>query len=106
MASFRSTLIPPDNCVQVVLAPNFSDQHWAEFEEFFEEHIAKGFIFWDLDLRQMTYMNSLLMGLLVGLNAQLRTHRGNLRLVVREKSAVDQVLTISKLRRIMAVSTL
>lgn len=104
-AKFTANAIFKDKCVHVAFSPAFLDTDWPEFDRYYKSQFEKGFLFWDIDLRNLAFMNSQLLGLFVGLNSELTHCSGQLRLLVAENSMIDQLLTISKLRRIMTIVT-
>ena len=54
-------------------------------------------------LRSLAYMNSQMLGLVVGMNTRIGASGGYLRLIVAEGSMIHQLLTISKLHRLVTV---
>ena len=89
-------------CV-VSLNPNFQVDDWKVFEQFYTSRV-KEVSQWDLDLRRLTFMNSMLMGLIVGLNAVVNNNQGQLRLVVARNSKIGELLHQAKVDRILTIT--
>jgi anti-anti-sigma regulatory factor len=105
MEPFSATTVTKEKTVQVVLQPSFCDANWDALELFVKSQMGKGLIYFDLDLRRLTFLNSMMLGLIVGLNGMLGAEGGHARLIVDEDSMINQLLTISKLRRVLTVIT-
>ena len=90
--------------LHVSLSSAFNADAWKEFEDFYREQIRAGCIHWDLDLCQVTFFNNVMLGMLVGLNTILTTREGSLRIVVRSKSPLSQLFSLSRIDRIMSVN--
>jgi anti-anti-sigma regulatory factor len=105
MEPFSATTVTNEKTVQVVFQPGFCDANWDAFALFAKSQMEKGLIYFDLDLRRLTFLNSMMLGLIVGFNGMLGAMGGQARLIVEEKSMINQLLTISKLRRVLTVIT-
>jgi anti-anti-sigma factor len=105
METFTPTLAEAEQRAQILFRPRFSDENWAEFEEYFRPELGRGILSWELDLRQMTFVNSMLLGLLLNMHSEVSAAGGRVCLVVETKSMINQLLTLSKLRQIVTVKT-
>jgi anti-anti-sigma factor len=103
MEQFSTSMADDGDHMQVVLHAGFSDDHWAALERFYREKLDEGQRHWELDLRRLTYINSMMLGLFVSMNTDVITTGGDLRLVVAQNSMINQLLTLSKLRQIVTV---
>ncbi len=90
--------------LHVSLTSAFNADAWKEFEAFYRDRIRDGCIHWDLDLREVTFFNNVMLGMLIGLNTILTTRDGSLRIVVRAKSPLSQLFSLSRIDRIMSVN--
>lgn len=93
----------PRSFIRVTLLPTFEWSLWEDLEQFYYSRIEQGIIHWELDLRQIHHINSMLIGLMVGFNTILTSRKGSLRLLVSKGSPTFQVLFLSKIPRIIPV---
>ena len=103
MAHFIVTRVVADNRMVVVLNPDFTIDHWQALEDFYQKEIAEGKLLWDLDLGQLSFINSMMLGLIVGFNTMLNSRGGEFRLLVPEHSRIGDLLTLAKLDTIINV---
>src|ERR1035437_3398660 len=69
MASFESQFFETTGAMQVVLSPAFSNENWPELQAFYNAQSQNAAIHaWDLDMRRLAFINSMLLGMLVGFN--------------------------------------
>lgn len=101
--AFATQYYDKTNYMTVELLPDFTLRHWTRFENFYRQKVDEGVVNWDLDLRQLLAINSLLLGLLIGLNTDLRKNNGCLRLRVDGQSEVAGQIYESRVNRIITV---
>lgn len=92
LASYSRTLV-------VTFHRQFDDELWKEFTDFFMDKLREGQLKWDLDLRELDFIHSRDIGLIIGLNANLTTQNGNLRLVI-SKDKGQKITRILRLTRV------
>jgi anti-anti-sigma factor len=100
---FSTTSYPSERSIKVALNEDFQHGDWDAIGTLLTQRLQRDIVFWDLDLRRLGFMNSQMLGLIVGMNSEIKMRGGQLRLVVREGSPIDQLLTLSKVRRIITV---
>ncbi|MCL5270333.1 MAG: STAS domain-containing protein [bacterium] len=103
MPSFECQVNESVGFMQVLLKADFTADKWDEFERHYGPLIAKGVVNWDLNLTEMQWINSVFLGLLVGLNTMLSTRGGRLRVLVPRKSKIADILFLAKLNRILNI---
>lgn len=89
--------------IRVTLEATFPVDEWAEFLDFYHAKRGEGFLCWILDLRQLPDLSSLLLGMLVTLNASVANHGGSLTLLVFSDSYVDRILQGTLLDRVLQI---
>jgi anti-anti-sigma regulatory factor len=94
------------NRITIALNPGFSIQDWETFMAFVRHKIGQKVLNWDLDLRRIPCLSSMLLGAMVTLNMVIRSQRGDLRLIVAKGSRVAQLFVLSKLNRIITMMEL
>lgn len=93
-----------EQSVSIVLDPSFSERRWDELLALIEEKgrsSAQSFV---LDMRQLEFITSQFLGLLLELNGRILTRGAHLRLIVAKKSRVSQVLMLACLNRVIPIS--
>ena len=104
MAAFEFQYFENQGLMQIVLAEDFSEASWPELQQFYASHQDDANIhYWDFDMRQVPYINSMLLGLLVGFNAVIVNRGGEFRLLVAKGSKTADLINFSKLNRIINV---
>lgn len=101
MALFQITHIKADYRVIIDFDPSFGINNWASLEFFYQKEIKEGFIFWDFDLGRLGYINSMMLGLLVGFNTMLASRGGKLRLLTPSDSRIADLIKLSRLDQII-----
>ncbi|HOE95218.1 MAG TPA: STAS domain-containing protein [Candidatus Sumerlaeota bacterium] len=87
--------------LQIVLLPGFRQEYWDELMHYVENTDRSGNYRWDLDLRRIEVINSMMLGLIVGLRARLDARGGNLRVLIAPNSKVEQLLQLTRLDQIV-----
>ena len=101
---YASQLFESTGVMQIVLRAGFTHENWPELQEFCQTNLSNDAIhFWDLDLRQVPYINSMLLGLLVGFNAVILNRGAEFRLLVAKGSKTAEIIYFSKINRIINV---
>lgn len=104
MPAFSSSFNADSKTTEVTLLTDLSQKEWNELMEFYQQKIAGGSLHWDLDLRQLDFITSMSLGMIVGLNTSLSTRGGSLRLVMSRGSKVAHLIHLTKLDRIVDVA--
>ena len=89
--------------IEVILQSHFGVDHWQQLENYYREQIGKGKVNWDLDLRNLGFLSSLLIGLIIGLNTILISRQGMLRLIIPKGSHLAEIFRIARLNRVLAI---
>ena len=92
--------------MHVVLPSGFDHLMWGEFEPFYREQIRQNVIHWRLDLSATVTLESVVLGLIVGLNAVLESRGGSLTLVVRKKTPTADLIDSSRVNKIVNVEAI
>ncbi len=88
---------------QLCLLPEFHPDHWDDVSPIIDEKIGHGFLTWDIDLRKLTLINSIMLGYFVELNGKLMSTRGSLRLILKRDSKLLQLIALSKIHLIIPI---
>ncbi len=88
--------------MQVMIHPSFQVEHWPEFEQFHRAQIEQGVVNWDINLREINWINSRFLGLLIGFNAILMYRGGSLKLTLRKNTKFAEIVHQSRLDKIIA----
>jgi anti-anti-sigma regulatory factor len=90
--------------MQIVLAPEFTAENWPEVDAFYQQNADRDSIhFWDMDMRQVPHINSMLLGMLVAFNAVIENRGGKFRLLLAKGSKTAEVIRFAKIHRIINV---
>jgi anti-anti-sigma regulatory factor len=89
--------------MEVVLHFDFKVDQWEDFQKNFSDQLKQDTLKWDLDLRQIRFISSMILGLIVGFNTIVRGHSGILRVITTRNSQVSQLLKPSRLNYILKV---
>lgn len=93
-----------EQSVSIVLDPSFSERRWDELLAIVEEKgrsAAQNFV---LDMRQLEFISSQFLGLLLELNGCILARGAHLRLTVTKQSRVTQILMLACLNRVIPIS--
>lgn len=94
--------VPAEKLMYVIFqARTATDEDWSDFQEYVTDEVKKGHKDWDFDLRQMNFIGSRVLGILVNLNMLVIGAGGHMRLIVRTGSQVEQVLGLAQIPRII-----
>lgn len=86
--------------------PDFTMEDWEEFSTASRARLEEGVRDWSFDLRRINFINSLILGAIIGFNMVLQAGKGNLSLLVEPGSRVVQLIRLSKIDRIVSVREL
>ena len=100
---FKTSYLERPPRVRVTLYPDFKVEDWKNFEIFYRESIHEGTIVWEVDIHQLLTINSLMLGLLIGLNTILIGRGGSLTLIVQTDSKLAQLLYSARIDRIIEI---
>lgn len=89
--------------MRVTLEKQFNNEQFELLIKFYQERLAGGVINWDLDMRQLEMINSMMLGMLVAFNASVSSRGGRLRMILKKASKVAELIIITKLDRIINV---
>jgi len=104
MASFESQYMENQQTMQIVLGPSFGHEQWGELQAFYGAQCETPELrLWVIDMRQVTFLNSMLLGLLVGFNAVVSSRGQEFRLLVTKGSKPAEILYFAKLNRIINI---
>lgn len=103
MMTFQSIEGNSKELTRVKLPPGFDANNWGQLERYYREKIGEGHLKWELDLTQLLFFSSSMLGLAIGFNTIVATRNGSLRLIVAKNSALAQLMKISKVDRILTV---
>lgn len=106
MPSFTTSYNNDSKTTEVTLSNDLSQKEWNDLLEHYQQKIAGGFLHWDLDLRNLDFITSMSLGMIVGLNTSLSSRGGSLRLVMTKGSKVGHLIHLTKLDRIVDVVNL
>lgn len=101
--NFAAQYIESTGQTIVVIKAAIMQDDWDVLTALVRTRMDAGAIAWDMDLRQVPLLTSLMLGSIVGINMLLQTRKGNLRLLVEKESRVAKLLYMSKLNRIIMV---
>ncbi len=76
---------------------------WASILEFFKDHLKNGVNQWEIDLRPLSFINSVGLGALVTMNTSCRVQKGKFQVMVEPNSQIARVLKLSRLQLIMQI---
>lgn len=103
MTSFLIQDMKRDKLCRILIMDGFRMFHWEEMDREFRAKLAEGNLNWDLDVRQLAFVNSMLLGLFVEMNGLITLAGGSMRLVVLRNSQLTQLLQLSRLNRLIKV---
>lgn len=103
MPPFHANLIKKDRLVQISLHSDFQGDHWPELQTYYSGKIQEGYLHWDLDLRELNFINSMMLGHLVSFNKALVGQGGQLRLVLKRDNPITQLIHYARINRIIRV---
>lgn len=93
-----------EQSVSIVLDSSFNERRWVELMAIIEEKgrsAAQSFV---LDMRQLEFISSQFLGLLLELNGRLIARGAHLRLTVTKQSRINQILILACLNRVIPIS--
>lgn len=105
MAVFEYNFSKLSNSMQVDLKNTFKTSDLPKFMDFFRHKVASGNANWEISLKDLQFINSEFIGMLILMNMLLATQKGTLRLIVSKDSTIQDLFSQSKLERIIHVRT-
>lgn len=103
MMTFQSIQGNTKELTRITLPAGFDATIWGQLERYYREKIGEGHLKWELDLTQLQFFSSTMLGLAIGFNTIVATRNGSLRLIVAKNSSLAQLMKISKVDRILNV---
>ena len=103
MKTYKVQTISSARIGQLSLLPEFRTEDWDDVCATIDDKISRGYLTWDVDLRQLTLINSIILGYLVELNGRLIGARGSLRLILEKDSKLLQLIALSKIHLIVPI---
>lgn len=104
MESFSYMFFKESGTMQVILSRGAGQTDFENLVRFYQEKINCGVNNWDVDLRQLDFINSTALGILVAFNANVMSRGGRLRLILQKSSKITDLITLTKLDRIIDTS--
>lgn len=101
--AFQSIMGRPGEPARIKLPQGFDSDDWDHLEPFYREKIGEGHLHWEVDLTDLQYFSSTMLGLLLGLNTILAIRGGTLRIIVSKTSRLAQLLMVTRVNQIMDV---
>ena len=89
--------------LKIILHSGFNVENWPELKDFYRAKIADGIHDIDLDLREIQFFCSMMLGYIIEMNITLARNRGSLRLIVAENSKLRELLFTAKIDRIVPI---
>ncbi len=103
MFTFKAFPAGSHEKIRLTLDSKFSLEHWSQLERFYQNEVAQGCLQWVLDLSRMSFMSSMLLGMIVGFNTLLATRGGQLNLFLGENHRLIQLFAVTRLDQIISI---
>lgn len=102
MIPFTETLNEQKNVVRIVLRPADTIE-WPAVAKHLRDKLAEGILNVELDLRRLSRIDSLGLGIIVGMNVTASHHGGSFRLLVERGTAIHNLMILTKMHLLLTI---